>query len=251
MQYGSSFGFGLTSGFHGKHERNSFARSFGKRKKFGSSTRIEDGSSHRTEWRMRALFLLFLFVILLGGGTLSAAPRHPASGKAAREVGSEATTAVLFEFAKPVPDAFWETLKGELDANAAPVWPERSAIWMKRDEFRQGMEYPEIVQVRLLGHCGEPSVTGRFGEGPLGWAKVTDGEIQPVAYVNCDRIAQTLESELRGANGKERRQKFARAVARVVGHELTHIFQQNRKHSASGLQKAYLTAGELTKEGFL
>src|SRR5262249_11194728 len=158
--------------------------------------------------------------------------------------------AVLFEFARPVPEPFWDALQGELDQSAAPDWPERSLVWMKRQEFQSSMEYRDMVQVRLKGHCtGESAGVREAGEGPLGWVYMIEREIQPVAYVNCDRIAQTLEHELRGATVKERREKFARAVSRVVAHELRHIFEQSRKHSRSGLQKAHLTAWELTKEG--
>jgi hypothetical protein len=106
------------------------------------------------------------------------------------------------------------------------------------------------VQVRLRGHCKAELTAGwQFADGPLGWVYMTKEGIQPIAYVNCDRIGQTLEHELRGMSFRERQQKFARAISRVVAHELTHIFTQRAKHSSSGLQRAYLTAGELTKEG--
>lgn len=257
MQYGSRF-----SSFQGKRDRGSLARLF-KRTEFGDSRRMEGEVPRRSEWLVmlpyvRAPFFWFAALLaLLCGGIASAAPTDPPSRASrenppARDVSRQAATAVLFEFARPVPEPFWNELKGELDQNAAPEWPERSLVWMKRREFQRGMEYPEVVQVRLKGRCsGEAAVARESGEGPLGWAYVVDGEIQPVAYVNCDRIAQTLERELRGASLKERREKFARAVSRVVAHELTHIFQQSRKHNRSGLEKAYLTAGALTKEGAL
>ena len=125
-------------------------------------------------------------------------------------------------------------------------------FWMKREEFYKGMEFPEVVQVRVQGRCTADATTDwRFAEGPLGWVRMVDGEIQPIVYVNCDRIGKTLERELHGANPKERRQKFARAISHVVAHELTHIFQQSARHSSSGVQRARLTSVELTKEGAL
>jgi len=139
-----------------------------------------------------------------------------------------------------------------LDRNAAPAWPERPMIWMKRQQLQKSMEYPDVVQVRLRGHCqAEVTTDWQFADGPLGWVYMTKEGIQPIAYVNCDRIGQTLEREFRGMSFRERQRKFARAISRVVAHELTHIFTQRAKHSSGGLQRAYLTAGELTKEGLL
>jgi hypothetical protein len=160
-------------------------------------------------------------------------------------------TAVVFDFSKPVPDTFWEVLQEELDQTATPTSADRSLKWMKRAEFQRGMEFPEIVQVRLQGHC-KADLTGDWqyaDPGPLGWVYLAGGEIQPVAYVNCDRIGKTLERDLRGMNFKERQAKFARAISRVVAHELTHIFTQSLKHSSTGLQSASLTAKELTRAG--
>jgi len=191
---------------------------------------------------MRALILFAALV--LPGTTSSGMPKQSST-----EASSHPTTAVLFDFSKPVPASFWEVLNSELDRNTAPVWSERSMTWMKREQFQKGMEYPEVVQVRLRGHCNADLPASRqFAGGPLGWVYLytVNGEIQPIAYLNCDEIAQTLERELRGAASRERQQKFARAISRVVAHELNHIFLQSAKHSPSGLQRAYLTAGELT-----
>ncbi len=196
---------------------------------------------------MRALFICA--GLLFCGGTLEAKPR-PAAAPVPSV--SPTPTAVLFEFSRPVPEPFWEELKVELEQNAAPVSQEHSMTWMKRQQFRDGMEYPEVVQVRLRGHCNaDLRADWQYADGPLGWVYQTGGEIQPVAYVDCDRIGQTLERQIRGKGQRERQQEFARAISRVVAHELTHIFQQSRKHSPSGLQRAYLTAWELTKEGVL
>jgi len=188
---------------------------------------------------MRALFILV--ALLLCGNAWASTPADSSPG----------TTAVLFEFQGPVPDPYWEELKNELEQNAALVWPEREMRWMKREEFHEGMEFPEIVQVRLQGHCkAELTASWRYSEGPLGWVYRIDGEIQPIVHVNCGQIGKALERELRGANIMLRQQKFARAISRVVTHELMHIFTQSAKHGSSGLQKAQLTADELTRNTF-
>lgn len=187
--------------------------------------------------------LLLFATLLFSGKTLSGMPT---------QASPDPTTAVLFDFARPVSKPFWEALQGELDQNTSPVSPERSMKWMKRQQFQKGMEYPEVVQVRLRGHCNADLPTGQqVAGGPLGWVYIytINGEIQPIAYVNCDQIARTLERELRGMSSRVRQQKFARAISRVVAHELTHIFTQSGHHNSSGLQRAYLSLDELTKEG--
>jgi hypothetical protein len=216
------------------------------RKKFDDSVRIEADSPVCAKWRiMRALFL-FTALLFTGKASSGTPPQTISAGS------PNATTAVLFEFQGPVSEPVWEELKNELDRNAAPAWPDRPMIWMKRQQFQKNMEYPDVVQVRLRGHCqAELTADWQFSEGPLGWVYMTKEGIQPIAYVNCDRIGQTLERELRGMSFRERQQKFARAISRVVAHELTHIFTQRAKHSSGGLERAYLSAGELTKEGSL
>jgi hypothetical protein len=217
------------------------------REKFDVFTRIECSTALWQKWRtMRALFLFL--GLLFCSGTLDAKPRPAVLSPSVLP----APTAVLFEFSRPVSEPFWEELKNALDQNATRISPEHSMTWMKRKEFRDGMEYPEVVQVRLRGHCNaDLRADWLYADGPLGWVYLIGGEIQPVAYVDCDRIGQTLEHQIRGRNAKERQREFARAVSRVVAHELTHIFQQSQRHTSSGLQRAYLTAVELTKEGAL
>jgi len=197
---------------------------------------------------------LFLFTaLLLSSKTLNADPARPSS-PASSLASLSPTTAVVFDFAGPVSEPFWETLQGELDQNSSPVAPERSIRWMKRQQFQKGMEFPEVVQVRLRGHCNADQPNGQqVAGGALGWVYMytINGEIQPIAYVDCDQIAQTLERELRGMSFRGRRQKFARAIARVVAHELTHIFSQSAHHSPRGLERAHLSASELTSDGML
>ena len=54
-------------------------------------------------------------------------------------------------------------------------------IWMKRQQFRDGAEYPEVVQVRLRGHCNaDLRADWQYADGPLGWVYLVGGEIQPV-----------------------------------------------------------------------
>jgi hypothetical protein len=180
---------------------------------------------------------LFSLLSLLPGGACSVAlaqpPRIP-------------STAVLLKFSEPVPEGFWQTLKADLERQEIPSLMRESPIWLKQEEFYPGMDFPEIVQVRLEGDCssGEQHTHG-VTPGPLGWVFQVEGRIQPFVFVDCNRITKTLEGELRGKTSSERREKLARAISRVIAHELIHIGTQDARHRE---QKPYLSSRELVED---
>jgi|GEM_PF-3668793 hypothetical protein len=224
---------------------------------FGGAQRIESGARRRTEWRAmwmpttRALFFATV-ALFLSTNAMHATPAHSVGNAQPASRRDDSTTAVILDFPRLVPDPLWNAMKYELEQDTVSAWPERQILWMKREDFHTGMDFPEVVQVKLVGRCtAEPLPTWQATAGPLGWAYLVDGQIRPMAYIDCDRIAVTVERELRGATCAERRERFARALARVVAHELTHIFEQSRNHAKSGLQRAHLSARDLTKNGAL
>jgi len=61
---------------------------------------------------------------------------------------------------------------------------------MKRQQFQKGMEFPEVVQVRLRGHCNADQPNGqqvrwRFG---LVYMYTINGEIQPLPTWTATRL---------------------------------------------------------------
>jgi hypothetical protein len=152
----------------------------------------------------------------------------------------------LLKFSEPVPEGFWQTLKADLERLEIPSLMRESPIWLKQEEFYPGMDFPEIVQVRLEGDCssGEQHTHGAT-PGPLGWVLQVEGRIQPFVFVDCNRITKTLEGELRGKTASERREKLARAISRVIAHELIHIGTQDARHRE---QKPYLSSRELVED---
>jgi hypothetical protein len=163
----------------------------------------------------------------------------------------ENRTVVLLDFSPAVDSEFWERLRAELKSTNVPEPLGKSTLWMRRQDFQRGMEFSEVLQVQLTGECATGLDQGRNATpGPLGWVYLVDGQIQPFAFVDCNRIALTLRGELQGRTWKERHKKMSRAIARVVAHELTHIVTQNPDHANEGIQKARLTQMELAGEAF-
>src|SRR5262249_44109293 len=82
--------------------------------------------------------------------------------------------------------------------------------------------------------------------GALGWTQVNDGLVQPFAGIDCDRIGAMIQSV--SARAGER--SFARAVGRVVAHELYHIFVKTSAHEGSGVGKQEFTTRDLLSDHF-
>lgn|SRR5437016_2223286 len=168
----------------------------------------------------------------------------PPSARASR-------TAVLLDFSSSVPESFWEALETELERSEMTKLLQSPIVLMKREQFQKGMEFTEVLQVRLQGDCAGTGGGADYtasASGPLGWVYVVSGQIQPFAFVNCNRVGQAVRPALRNEARAERRQKMARAIARIIGHELTHIITQDTGHTGIGVQKAYLTPANLVQD---
>jgi len=87
---------------------------------------------------------------------------------------------------------------------------------------------------------------GSLGERrALGSTRVTDGRVQPYSEVECDQVRQALSYLAPGADMREKQQALGRALARVVAHELYHVFAKTTEHAAKGLAKASQPLQEL------
>jgi hypothetical protein len=75
---------------------------------------------------------------------------------------------------------------------------------------------------------------------------VTNGVIQPFAEIDCDRIGGMIQSV--SVHAGER--LFARAIGRVVAHELYHIFVKTSVHEGSGVGKQEFTTRDLLSDRF-
>jgi hypothetical protein len=156
-------------------------------------------------------------------------------------------TLVLVDFKTPACNGFWPILKSELERSDAPKLLGGSVLWMTQDEFRNGMQFRQIYQLRLQGDCrmASPRNGHDLPREPLGWVLMINEHIEPFVYVDCDRVSEALRQELRSRPVIECRRILARAISRIVFHELTHIVTQSPLHNSTGLQKAYLSPSDL------
>jgi len=122
--------------------------------------------------------------------------------------------------------------------------------WRSLDTVRGDEAFRELAVVTFGGKCSLSELTPEhhFG-GALGWTHVTDGAVIPFSDVDCDRIRAFVSTQLISLPKKDREPAFGRAIARVLSHELFHVFTQTNHHG-SGLSKRAYTAADLMADDF-
>ena len=195
-------------------------------------------TNHRAD-AVRAKFLVRLISLLLF------AFASPVFVQAQPAVAHD--TLVLVEFPTAACAGLWPILRLELEQSKTPKLLGGSVVWMTRDEFHESMEFRLIYQIKLRGDCriDASSNTQDTSGTPLGWVFMVNEHIQPFVYVDCDRLVQVLHRDLRNKPTSERKRILARAISRIVVHEMTHIVTQSALHATGGLQKAHVTPYDL------
>jgi hypothetical protein len=167
-----------------------------------------------------------------------------------------AKDALVFYGDKQLTDAFWaplfasvqQTLAKE-DFGASSSSLDRSPRLLRSTELLPGEEFSHVIQVKLIGRCDVVQQAYRpLKPGPLGWVLRIQGEIQPYVYIDCARMAQTLNATTLGMSDSERTQAMVQAIAHVLVHECIHITTQSSGHTEHGITQARLTAHALVSE---
>ena len=109
----------------------------------------------------------------------------------------------------------------------------------------------ELAVIRFRGRCDTGDLLPiRINPGALGWTHVSDGTILPFSDVDCDRVRDFVQRDLLNLPAEARPAVFGRALARVLAHELYHIFANTLKHGSCGVGKASYTVEELLSDRF-
>ncbi len=140
-------------------------------------------------------------------------------------------------------------MQDELRSIMAPLALEFS--WRELDPVRGGKVVPELAVITFCGRCTADGLMPLAStSGPLGWTHISDGDILPFAEVDCDGIRAFLQKPLLALRPAERETRFGRAVARVLAHELYHIFAGTTHHASCGVAKSGFTVRDLLEPGF-
>jgi hypothetical protein len=166
---------------------------------------------------------------------------------------SRAQTGTLIFYAdRQVSEALWQPLFFAIHEDFAQEsygLIESDPHLLRASEIHPGQEFGNVIEVKLLGRCDVPQQAYRpLKPGPLGWVLRVHGEIQPYIYVDCTRMAQTLNASTLGMSFEQRTRAMSQAISHVLVHEWIHIATQNAAHTEHGITQAQLTPSTLIAE---
>jgi len=118
--------------------------------------------------------------------------------------------------------------------------------WRRIDELSSSDSFPSLVVVTFHGSCEMKPLAPPLPGEPVALASthVSDGHIIPFADVECDRIRSSLRSA-HAESGSAGDLLFGRAMGRVLAHELHHIIDRTRAHTAHGITRKSLSPRDL------
>jgi hypothetical protein len=157
---------------------------------------------------------------------------------------SSGVFAIYTQFERTPPKPVTESLKEELHSIMSPFGVRFD--WRTLSAARNGEWFRHLAVVTFKGGCNTFGIRPRYRDtGALGSTNTTDGQILSFAEVNCDRIRDFLSMPLCRLQGRHREEAFGRALARVLAHELYHIFTHKQEHGAEGITKPAFSVEDL------
>ena len=152
-------------------------------------------------------------------------------------------------FKQPAPVAVIHALQDEVESIMGPLG--RHLAWRSVSGVQGNEISAELAVLTFTGRCDVAGMIPRESHpGALGWTHVSDGVILPFSDIDCDRIRVFVQKQLLYFRTSEREVTFGRAIARVVAHELYHIFANTAHHGSDGVGKAAYTVEELLSDEF-
>jgi cytochrome c553 len=163
--------------------------------------------------------------------------------------GSGAPLRIYTDFQRTPSPAVELALHNELVRLVAPIG--LNLEWKSLAEPRDGEASPALVVITFIGRCDsvgfEPH---KINPGALAWTHISDGVILPFVDVDCELSREFLQSRLLHFDARLRDALFGRAIARLVAHELYHVFAETRHHGKEGVAEPACTVSELLSDTF-
>jgi hypothetical protein len=153
------------------------------------------------------------------------------------------------DFQQAVPQAVVEALRDEVDSIMSPMGLRFE--WRPLSEFRSEKVSAAVAVAHFEARCDVSGLVMRENQpGSLGWTEISDGTILPFTHVDCERVRTFLQTKLLGYHPQERERAYGRALARVLAHELYHVFGDTPKHAARGAAKQEYSVEDLLGADF-
>ena len=104
----------------------------------------------------------------------------------------------------------------------------------------------EVAVLTFRGRCDLVALANTTNQSDrLGWSEMSDGAVLPFAGIDCDSIRGFILKKLLTLPSKDRERVLGRAVARVLVHELDHIFAETKSHGSRSVDQPTYTVDEL------
>ena len=117
--------------------------------------------------------------------------------------------------------------------------------WQRRDGST-ARTYNDLVVLTFRGSCMFVPAPPVYDElGPYASTRTSNGEVQPFADVDCDRVVSSAHAAMFGGDFGKADILIGRALGRVVAHELVHMLTKSDIHAKDGVQKAELSGRQL------
>jgi hypothetical protein len=127
--------------------------------------------------------------------------------------------------------------------------------WQDPAVDRDAAENDYSALVRLRGSCHPTVPSTRFehavsGPFTLASSAVSDGVVLPFGDIDCAALNFFLGPSLWKESGPVQEFVYARAIARLMAHELYHVIGQTHDHAHSGVAESSFTVAELLSDNF-
>jgi mono/diheme cytochrome c family protein len=156
---------------------------------------------------------------------------------------------IYTQFQNPAPEPVIFAIQQEVATIMAPLG--LPLLWKPLASATGREVAAELAVVTFRGSCDSQDLMSPAASiTPLGFTHVSDGVVLPFTEVDCDRVRYFLRKELVRIEVNDRQAVFGRAAARVLSHELFHIFVGTTHHASNGVAKPDFTERELLAQHF-
>jgi hypothetical protein len=193
---------------------------------------------------------VMLTLLLCAVAIPAAAPSAANSGDSPEIV----PIALFLDFEQRPSDAVLSQAKQQVEIILQPTGLRFE--WRMLAQARLGEDFADLAVIRFKGAC-EPA-SGPIHDAPdtrtrraaLASTQISDGQMLSFSQVECNTLREYLASTGRTLNPGQLDDQFARALGRVMAHELFHIFTGRTRHSAKGVARAFYSRIDLLQDDF-
>ncbi len=163
--------------------------------------------------------------------------------------------AIFLNFDKNPAPALLQEMQREVAAIMKPAGLHFD--WRELNNPRGDESFADLVVVHFRGSCNMSSPLAFSELGPAGSApslastNISNGRVLPFSEVECDHLRHYIAPQLPAdTTDAQRELLLGRAMARVLSHELYHIFAATKKHAHDGIARSFHTRKELLARDF-